>query len=184
MSFWRASPVGYLKRGRSRSDLMLVPSVRLVMAEATLCAGDTARGLKAGPGNNGKGYSGGTDGAAYIEGSDGTESVSGWAEMGVFECSEGSPEGMPLTGVCERDGDVWPGGGTCAGVVRRRNIKEMKWNQRHARLVFHSGRWTPYHRVDRSRAGVFRATARRVPDGGSRRRGGDQCYSRFEGWQN
>jgi len=53
---------------------MLVPSVRLVIAEATLCApGETARGLKAGPGNKGKEYSGGTDEAAYNDGSGGTE---------------------------------------------------------------------------------------------------------------
>lgn len=65
--------MGYLKSGRSNSDLMLVPSVRLVMAEATLCAGETARGLKAGPGNKGKGYSEGTEGVAYKDGSGGTD---------------------------------------------------------------------------------------------------------------
>lgn len=75
------------------------------MADATLCAGETARGLKAEPGNNGKGYSEGTDGEAYKEGSGGTERGSWCAEMGVFECSEGSPECMPLAGVCERDGE-------------------------------------------------------------------------------
>jgi hypothetical protein len=93
--------------------------VRLVMADATLCAGETARGLKAGPGNKGKGYSEGTDGVAYIGGSGGTERGSWCAEMGVFECSEGSPEGMPLAGVCERDGERWVAG-TCAELVRRR----------------------------------------------------------------
>jgi len=52
---------------------MLVPSVRLVMAEVTLCAGETARVVKAGPGNKGNGYSEGTDGAAYNDDSGGTE---------------------------------------------------------------------------------------------------------------
>lgn len=52
---------------------MLVPSVRLVIAELTLCAGEMARGLKGGPGNKGKGYSEGTDGVAYKDGSGGTE---------------------------------------------------------------------------------------------------------------
>ena len=62
-------------------------------------------GVKAGPGNKGKGYSEGTDGVAYIGGSGGTVRGSWCAEMRVFECSEGSPEGMPLTGVCDRDGE-------------------------------------------------------------------------------
>lgn len=43
------------------------------MADAMLCVGEGARGLKAEPGNDGKGYSEGTDGEAYKEGSGGTE---------------------------------------------------------------------------------------------------------------
>jgi len=102
----------------------------------------------------------------------------------VFECSDGSPEGMPSVGVIERDGDSWVSGGSCAEVVRRRNIKEIKWNQRHARLVFHSGKWTLYPPADLPGAEAFRATARPAPGGGSRHRDGDQCCSRFESSQN
>ncbi len=40
--------------------------------------------------------------------------------MGVLECSEGSPEGMPLMGVCERDGEAWVGG-TWVTVVKLGN---------------------------------------------------------------
>jgi hypothetical protein len=42
----------------------------------------------------------------------GTERGSGWAEMGVSVCSEGSPDGMPSVGECERDDEVCVGGCT------------------------------------------------------------------------
>jgi hypothetical protein len=43
------------------------------MAEATLCAGELARGLKGRLGNKGNGYLEGIDGVAYKDSSGGTD---------------------------------------------------------------------------------------------------------------
>jgi hypothetical protein len=73
--------------------------------------------------------------------------------------------------------------GTCAEVVRRREIKEREWNQIHARLEFHLAKWSPYLPVVdwREEVEASRAIVRPVPGGESRRRDWDQCCSRVEG---